>query len=286
MSQATALRKILAQPGALLLPGAYDAMAAKLAALAGFKAVYLSGSALAMSRFGYPDVGLLTMTEVMDQVRRVTSAVDIPVVVDADTGYGNALNVWRTVREAEASGAAAIQLEDQDFPKKCGHFEGKQVVSASEMVGKIKAALEARQTDLLIIARTDARAVNGLDDAIARAQAYAEAGAEIIFVEAPRSREEMARICQSVKAPLLINVVEGGKTPQLSMAELAELGYKVVLYPTSSIRAVAYSLQTYYTELDAKGTTADMTDRFITFEERNRLNRLSWFEEWERKFSS
>ena len=194
MQKATLLRRMLAEPGLILLPGVYDALSAKLAVAAGFRAIYLSGSAIAMSQFGYPDIGLPTMSEVMEQARRVTAAVDVPVVVDIDTGYGNAVNVLRTIREAEAAGVAAVQLEDQVFPKKCGHFEGKEIIPSEEMVGKIQAAVAARRQELVIIGRTDARAVTSLEDAINRGRAYSEACADVVFVEAPRSPEEMAQI--------------------------------------------------------------------------------------------
>ncbi len=284
MNKAVQLRGLLEKPGLLLLPGVYDALSAKLAVSAGFSAIYLSGSAIAMGQFGYPDVGLPTMTEVMEQLRRVTAAVDVPVVVDIDTGYGNAVNVLRTIREAEAAGAAAVQMEDQVFPKKCGHFEGKEVIPLEEMVGKIKAAVAARQKDLVIIGRTDARAVIGLEEAIRRGRAFAEAGADVIFVEAPRSREEMLQITQAIPAPLLVNMVEGGKTPQLSLAELQEVGYKIALYPTACIRAVSQTLIKLYGHLLAHGSTADILDQLVSFEERNRITGLAWYEEWASKF--
>jgi carboxyvinyl-carboxyphosphonate phosphorylmutase len=284
MQKAKMLRKMLAEPGLILLPGVYDALSAKLAVAAGFKVIYLSGSAIAMSQFGYPDIGLPTMSEVMEQARRVTAAVDVPVVVDIDTGYGNAVNVLRTIREAEAAGVAAVQLEDQVFPKKCGHFEGKEIISSSEMVGKIKAAVAARRQELVIIGRTDARAVTSLEDAIQRGRAYAEAGADVVFVEAPRSPEEMAEITKSIPAPLLINMVEGGKTPQLSLAELQAIGFKIALYPTACIRAASQTLQNFYRHLLVHGSTADILDQMVSFTERNEITGLAGYEAWAKKF--
>jgi 2,3-dimethylmalate lyase len=286
MNKALMLRKMMAEPGLVLLPGVYDALSARLAVAAGFKAIYLSGSAIAMSQFGYPDIGLPTMSEVMEQVRRVTAAVDVPVVVDIDTGYGNAVNVLRTIREAEAAGAAAVQLEDQVFPKKCGHFEGKEIIPIDEMIGKIKAAVDARRQDLIIIGRSDARAVTNLEDAIQRGRAYAAAGAEIIFIEAPRSRDEMLQLSRSIEAPLLINMVEGGKTPQLSLAELKTIGFKIVLYPTACIRAVSQTLIKFYHHLIVNGSTEDILDKLISFSERNIITGLAWYEEWARKFGN
>jgi methylisocitrate lyase len=284
MQKAKMLRKMLAEPGLILLPGVYDALSAKLAVAAGFKVIYLSGSAIAMSQFGYPDIGLPTMSEVMEQARRVTAAVDVPVVVDIDTGYGNAVNVLRTIREAEAAGVAAVQLEDQVFPKKCGHFEGKEIISSNEMVGKIKAAVAARRQELVIIGRTDARAVTSLEDAIQRGRAYAEAGADVVFVEAPRSPEEMAEITKSIPAPLLINMVEGGKTPQLSLAELQAIGFKIALYPTACIRAASQTLQNFYRHLLVHGSTADILDQMVSFTERNEITGLAGYEAWAKKF--
>lgn len=284
MDKAAQLRRLLAGPDLLLLPGVYDAQSAKLAVQAGFKAIYLSGSAIAMSQFNYPDIGLVTLTEVMEQLRRVFAAAGVPVVVDVDTGYGNVVNVLRTVREAEAAGAAAIQLEDQVFPKRCGHFEGKEVIPTNEMVGKIKGAVAARKGDLVIIGRTDARAIHGLEDAISRSRAYVDAGADVIFLEAPQSKEELAQIGRALKVPLLINVVEGGKTPQLSLQELQELGYKIVLYPTACIRAVAQTLRSLYQTLWAKGSTADILDRLVSFSERNQITGLAWYDEWAKKY--
>ena len=286
MQKAEVLRRQLSEPGLLLLPGVYDALSARLAVNAGFRAIYLSGSALAMSQFGYPDIGLLTMTEVMEQARRITSAVDVPVVVDIDTGYGNVVNVRRAIREAEAAGVAAVQIEDQVFPKKCGHFEGKEVIPLNEMVGKIKAAVAARRQELVIIGRTDARAVTGLEDAIRRGCAYAEAGADVIFLEAPRSREEMEQITQSLDVPLLVNMVEGGKTPQFSLKELEAMGFKIALYPTACIRAASHTLQNLYRHLLIHGSTANILDHLVTFEERNQITGLAGYEEWAKKFSS
>lgn len=285
MSHASQLRRLLAEPGPLVLPGVYDGLSARLAAEAGFQALYLSGSAVAMSQFAYPDIGLLTMTEMLEQARKVIGAVGLPLVVDVDTGYGNALNVWRTVREAEASGIAGIQIEDQVSPKRCGHFEGKEVIPVGEMVGKIRAAIDARSGQLVIVARTDARAVNGLDDAIARAQAYDAAGADVIFLEAPQSHAELETIAASVKAHLLLNIVEGGKTPQISVADAEQLGFKIILYPTASVRAAAKSLRSLFLTLRERGSTAEVLSSLVTFEERNQINGLERCLKWAKEHS-
>jgi methylisocitrate lyase len=231
-----------------------------------------------MSQFGLPDIGLTTVTELVEQARRVANATSVPIVCDADTGYGNPLNVRRTVQALEDAGVAGIQLEDQVAPKRCGHFDGKSVISREEMVQKVHAALDARRDpDIVIIARTDARAVVGYEDAIERALAYREAGADAIFVEAPRTIDEMRDIAARIPAPLLINIVEGGKTPQLSFDDYARLGFRIVLYPTAAVRVTAKALDGFYRHLHLERTSTGFTDRMATFEERNEINDLAGY---------
>ena len=245
MKPTKSLRKILAEEKTILVPGAYDALSAKILKQAGFRVVYMTGSGVTASLTGMPDVGILTMTEMVNQARNIVTAIDMPLICDADDGYGNPINVIRTVKEYERAGVAGIHIEDQVAPKKCGHFEGKQVIPAEEMVKKIEAAVYAREDEeFLLIARTDARSVKGLDEALKRARLYAEAGADMIFVEAPQSVDELKTISDKLSdISLLVNMVEGGKTPVLPFEDLKEMGFTIVLYPTSSIRAVARTLQ-------------------------------------------
>jgi 2,3-dimethylmalate lyase len=232
MRTTTRLRALLAGPGIVMVPGAHDAFTARLIEQTGFPACYMTGAGSVAALLGLPDVGLITMTEMVMNARYIARAVSLPVICDADTGYGNAINVMRTVREYEAAGVAGIHLEDQVFPKRCGHMEGKVLVPLEEMAAKIRAACEAREDpDFVIIARTDARAVTSLDDAIERGNLYAEAGADVIFVEAPQSLDEVRRIAREVKAPLLANMVPGGKTPAVKFSELQRLGFRIVIYP-------------------------------------------------------
>ena len=243
--------------GFILAPGIYDALTGLIAAKAGAEAVYLSGASIAYTRFGRSDIGLVSVSEVHDTLAAITDRIDIPVIVDADTGFGNALNVQRTVRQFERVGASAIQLEDQSFPKRCGHLAGKTLVSKNEMVGKIKASLDARKNEnTVIIARTDARAVEGLDAAFDRAAAYRDAGADILFIEAPQSLEEMKNITATFgnELPLLANMVEGGKTPITSATELEDIGYHLAIFPGGAVRAIAHHLSAYYSGLLRDGT--------------------------------
>lgn len=256
----------------LLAPGIYDGLSGLLAEKAGAEAVYLSGASIAYTRFGRPDLGLVTMTEVADTLAQITDRINIPVLVDADNGYGNALNVQRCVRQFERSGAAAIQLEDQALPKRCGHLDGKSLISASEMAGKVRAAVDARDShDTLIIARTDAIAVEGIDAALDRADAYLEAGADVLFVEAPRDRSEMQRITSrfAIRAPLLANMVEGGKTELLAADQLETLGYSVVIFPGGLVRAQTRTTTEYFESLIRHGTTGPFLDRMADFGELN-----------------
>ncbi len=270
----TTLRARLARAPIMIAPGVYDPLTALIAEKAGFEALYVSGAAMAYTRLGRPDIGLLTMAEVADTVALIRDRVDANLVVDADTGYGNALNVERTVRLFERAGANAIQLEDQDFPKRCGHLEDKTLVPAAEMAGKIKAAVDTRASpDTLIIARTDAIAVEGFDRAIARATLYREAGADMLFVEAPRERAELGRIGALLgkATPLMANMVEGGKTPILSAEELQKLNFAFVIFPGAIVRALAKAAQEFYGSLRANGTTAPFRARMFDFDALNEL---------------
>ena len=262
------LHKLLDGSEIVLAPGIYDALSGLIATQTGAKAVYLSGASLAYTRFGRSDVGLVSVSEVHDTLAAVTDRIETPVIVDADNGFGNALNVQRTVRYFERAGAAAIQLEDQSFPKRCGHLDGKKLISCGEMVGKVKAALDARRSaSTLIIARTDARAVEGLDAALERAEAYHEAGADMLFIEAPQSIDEMRQLCGTFRGrvPLLANMVEGGKTPIKSAEDLADLGYSIAIFPGGAVRAISRHLQVYYDGLLANGSNAGFADRMHDF---------------------
>lgn len=266
------LRTRLKQNGIVLAPGIFDALSGLLAERTGFEALYLSGASIAYTRHGGPDIGLVTMTEVAETLGAIRERVTLPLIVDADTGFGNALNVMRTVRLFERAGASAIQLEDQTLPKRCGHLDGKTLVSPGEMAGKIKAALDARSSDdTLIIARTDAVAVEGFDAALARAETYLAAGADILFVEALRTKEQMqqglARIAG--RAPMLANMVEGGKTPLLSAAELEVLGYGIVIFPGGLVRALTRTAIDYFANLKQSGSTNAFRDRMLDFDELN-----------------
>lgn len=273
MNQPT-FKQRLAQARAVLAPGVYDALSALIAEQAGFEALYLSGASIAYTRLGRSDVGLTTFPEVADTLARITERVSLPVIVDADTGFGNALNVMRTVKGFERAGAAMIQLEDQTFPKRCGHLDGKTVVPVQEMVGKLKAALDARTcSDTLILARTDALAVEGLDAALERAERYLECGVDALFIEALRTPEQMDAACQRFgqRIPLLANMVEGGKTPVQSAAELQARGFRIVIFPGGTARAVAHTLQGYYASLHQHQTTAPWQRQMLDFDGLNEL---------------
>jgi len=262
------MRRLIERPGYTLAPGAYDTLTARLVEAAGFEAVYLTGGGYSRAN-GYPDLGLLTLGENVRFVGLTVEAVGIPVIADADTGYGNALNVIRTVRDYEKSGVAAFHLEDQVSPKKCGHYEGKEVVGTAEMVGKIHAAVDARRDpDLVIIARSDARAVEGLQAAIDRVNAYLEAGADVGFVEAPQNVEELRIVGREVKGPALVNVFEGGKTPMLPAAVLAAMGFCLGIYPSQTHRAAIRAAQKVLRVLKEDGDTRRVEAELATFEER------------------
>jgi 2-methylisocitrate lyase-like PEP mutase family enzyme len=268
------LRQRLSRPPILIAPGVYDALTALIAEGAGFEALYVSGAAIAYTRLGRPDIGLVSMSEVIETVGLIRDRVAAHLVVDADTGYGNALNVERTVRLMERAGAGAIQLEDQDFPKRCGHLDDKTLISAQEMAGKIKAAVDSRvSADTLIIARTDAVAVEGFDRAVARAALYREAGADILFIEAPRERAELGRIAALMgkATPLMANMVEGGKTPLMSARELQELGFAFVIFPGAIVRVLAKVAEEFYGSLRADGSSEAFRSRMFDFEALNWL---------------
>jgi 2-methylisocitrate lyase-like PEP mutase family enzyme len=270
----TTLSARLSRPPILIAPGVYDALTALIAERSGFEALYISGAAIAYSRLGRPDIGLVGMSEVVQAVTLIRDRVGAHLIVDADTGYGNALNVQRTVRLLERAGANAIQIEDQDFPKRCGHLDDKVLISASEMAGKIKAAVDARSSrDTLIIARTDAIAGEGLDRALARAAVYREAGADILFVEAPREREELGRIGAQLgkSAPLMANMVEGGKTPVLPASELEGLGFSLVIFPGAIVRTLAKAAEDFYTSLKTHSSTDPFRARMFDLDALNRL---------------
>lgn len=283
--QAKKLRQLLNQEGIIMAVGAHDVWSARLIEMAGFPAVFMTGYGASASLLGQPDIGLLTMSEMADQARRMAAAIDIPILADADTGYGGALNVVRTVKEYENAGIAAIQMEDQVLPKRCGHMEGKQVIPKEEMAAKIKAAVYARKSDdFAIIARTDARAINGLDDALERAQAYAEAGADIIFVEAPQSIEEMKKIAQVIKKPLMANMVEGGKTPFLTGKQLEDMGYKISHYPDSTVFTMTKAIRDMLAAFKQADTTLVWEQNMTTFNEFNELLGLTKVRNIEKTF--
>ena len=256
----------------LLAPGIYDALSGLIAEQSGAQAVYLSGASISYTRFGRSDVGLVSVSEVHDTLAAVTDRIKIPIIVDADTGFGNALNVQRTIRSFERAGAAAIQIEDQSFPKRCGHLDGKVLIKKDEMVGKVKAAVDSRKTsDTLIIARTDARAVEGLQEAIDRAHAYHEAGADVLFIEAPRSVDELKLIRKSfdLNIPLLANMVEGGKTPVKTANDLKSLGFNIVIFPGGAVRAATFQLQEYYAGLLKNGSNSEFSKKMHNFDSLN-----------------
>ncbi|HEX6511935.1 MAG TPA: isocitrate lyase/PEP mutase family protein [Chloroflexota bacterium] len=261
------LRHLLAAPEPILAPGAYDALSAGLIDAAGFPAVYMTGFGTSASYLGRPDVGLMTMAEMVDQARRIAQAVAVPVIADADTGYGNPINVIRTVHAYENAGVAAIHIEDQVSPKKCGHMEGKQVIPAADMVQKVRAAVAAKSSpDLLIIARTDARAVEGFEPALDRCRRYRDAGADVIFFEAPQTEDEIARVADEFRGtPLMFNWAEGGKTPPVPLSRLADLGYRIVIFPITALLTATLAVREALAAIKRDGTPA--TDRMLPFPE-------------------
>lgn len=268
------LKARLARPPILVAPGVYDALTAAIAEQAGFEALYLSGAAVAYTRLGRPDIGLVTLTEMAQTLALIRDRTALPIIIDADTGHGNALNARRTIQTFERAGANALQVEDQTFPKRCGHLSDKSLIPVAEMAGKIAAMADARASDrTLIIARTDAIAVEGFDAALARAEAYLAAGADALFVEAPRSGDELAAVARALgpRAPLMANMVEGGATPIRSAADLQALGYSLVIFPGGIVRALARTAQDYYASLRAQGSNTPFADRMFDFDGLNRV---------------
>jgi 2-methylisocitrate lyase-like PEP mutase family enzyme len=287
MTAGPRLRQAISERRALLVPGAANAVTARVIEDQGFEAIYLTGAGLANTLLGVPDIGLVTLTELAQATAAISAATALPLIVDADTGFGNALNVAHTVRTLEHAGAAAIQLEDQSFPKRCGHFSGKELIRGAEMVGKIKAALDARRSvDCLIVARTDARAVEGFDAAIARAQSYAEAGADITFVEAPESLAELAEIPRRLDVPQVANMVVGGKTPLATRDELAAMGYGLVLYANAALHAAVQAMQEVLGALRRDGSLAAVSNQLASFAERQRLARKPEWDALEARFAT
>ena len=286
MKKTTQLRNLLSQEGIIIVPGVYDCLSAKLAEQAGFQMVGLTGAGLVASLLGLPDVGLATMSEILCQTRNIVKSVNIPVMADCDTGYGNVLNVIRTVQEFEEAGVGGLFIEDQTFPKKCGHFEGKQLISQEEMIKKIEAALDARRDpDLVVMARTDARAVLGMDEAVKRAKAYAEAGVDMIFIEAPQSVEDLQAAARAVNLPSMANLVEGGKTPLVPVAELEKMGFKAASFSGSAQRMAIKAMQDCFATLKSKRNLDDVSDKITNLKGRSDLLDLSSYYELERKYS-
>ncbi len=285
MTSRRKLKRLLARRQLLIAPGVFDGLSARLVEEAGFEAIYLSGGAVARS-MGVPDIGLLTMSEVIERAAQVVAAVKIPVIADADTGYGNALNLVRAVREFERAGVAAIHIEDQITPKRCGHLEGKEVISLAEMEKKLEAALQSRSDpDFIIIGRTDSRAVHGLDDAIQRGKSFARLGVDAVFVEAPQSEAEMETIARSIpEVPLMVNMFKGGKTPLLPASRLEEMGFRIAIFPSESQRAAIYAMREALAMLKRDGSTEAMDDRLATFKERDRIVGLEEWEKLERQY--
>ena len=285
MRPTTRLRQLIAGGDVVVAPGVYDGLSARLAARAGFPALYATGGGIARS-MGYPDLGLLSLSEIVDRLANIVEQAGVPVIADADTGYGNALNVRRAVREFERAGVAAFHLEDQTFPKRCGHYDDKSVVPTSEMVQKLRAARDAlADPDLVLIARTDALAVEGLEAALERAQAYHAAGADVIFVEAPTSEAEIETIARRVAAPKLINMFQGGKTPLVPLARLGQLGYRVVIIPSDLQRAAIRGMEETLAAIARDGNSAAMADRMASFNDRETAVDTSAWLELDRRYS-
>lgn len=284
----TRLRQLFQGPGIVMAPGAFNPLSALLVEQAGFPAIYITGAGLASNLLGVPDIGLVSMAEVLEAARHIVQVTGVPAICDVDTGFGNAVNVIRTVREFESAGLAAIQLEDQVMPKKCGHTEGKQLIPKAEMVQKIKAAADTRQDpDFVLIARTDAIAVTGLEDALDRANAYREAGADVLFVEAPRTVDEMRRITREVPGVHLVNVVEGGgKTPVLRAEEYREIGYRLAIYPIAPWTASIKAMQEVLGVLRSDGVTSRYADRMVSFQEMFEIVGRSRYAALERKYAA
>ncbi|KNZ43625.1 isocitrate lyase/PEP mutase family protein [Acetobacterium bakii] len=287
MNQTAKMRELLKIKKMVVAPGAHDAMTAKIIGRLGFDAVYMTGYGQSASHLGQPDVGLMTMSEMVARAANIVEAAGVPVIADADTGFGNAVNVMRTVREYEKAGVAVIQLEDQVMPKKCGHMIGREIIPMDEMVGKIKAAVDTRMNpDFMIMARTDARTIMGIEEAIKRGQAYKEAGADIVFIESPESIEEMKMINSQIEGYTLANMVEGGRTPLLKNKELEAIGYNLTIYPTASIYVAMKAMVDLWTALKNDDTTANVMDKMVTFAEFNDLIGLDAIREIERNYAT
>jgi 2-methylisocitrate lyase-like PEP mutase family enzyme len=272
MDKAEMIRRSLKKSGQLVMPGVYDALSAQIATKTGFEVIFISGYSLAATMLGEPDFGILTQTEMLSAAQRICSVTDLPVIVDADTGYGNAINVIRTVDELIRIGAAGMFLEDQVWPKRCGHMKGKQVIPLEEQLKKLQAAIDTkRNRDFFIVARTDARQALGLNEAITRGIAFKKAGADAVFIEAPETKEEMLEIARCVPPPLVANMLERGVTPLMGPRELRDLGFDLVVWPLAPLYSVAKSLNEVYTTLRRDGTTVDILDRLMPFDEFNRI---------------
>jgi len=270
------LRQLIEQPGIIVAPGAYDCLTAKIIQQSGFPAVYMTGAGTSVARYGFPDLALASMTEMVSNAADITASVSVPVIADADTGYGGLLNVGRTVRKYEQSGVAAIHIEDQEFPKRCGHLDDKRVIPTEDMIPKIKEAVESRtDKDFLIIVRTDALAVTGWEDTMDRCHRYIDAGADVLFVEALRSAEDAQRAVESLPVPLLYNFVETGKSPLLSANDLESIGFKIVIFPASNLLLVTAAIQKLMAELKEKGTTIGMMEQMVSLQECFELMGLS-----------
>jgi len=270
------LRELIEQPGIIVAPGAYDCLTAKIIQQSGFPAVYMTGAGTSVARYGFPDLALASMTEMISNAADITASVSVPVIADADTGYGGLLNVGRTVRKYEQSGVAAIHIEDQEFPKRCGHLDDKRVIPTEDMIPKIKEAVESRtDKDFLIIVRTDALAVTGWEDTMDRCHRYIDAGADVLFVEALRNSEDAQRAVESLPVPLLYNFVETGKSPLLSASDLENIGFKIVIFPASNLLLVTATIQKLMAELKEKGTTIGMMEQMVSLQECFELMGLS-----------
>jgi methylisocitrate lyase len=287
LKKSTVFRRMLSEPGVIVMPGAYDALSAKIAEMVGFRAVIHTGYGTAASLLGMPDIGLVSFGEMVERVKSIARAVRIPVIGDADTGYGNAINVYRTVKEYIWAGAAGLFIEDQVWPKRCGHMFGKMIIDKEEMVGKVMAAVDARNEedpDFVIGARTDAIAVKGIDEAIERAEEYRKAGADFIFIEAFENIDQMKRAVKEVKAPLMLNLIEGGRTPLVSVEEAEKLGFKIVIFPLTALYAATKAMIEALTILKEKGTPLAYLDKLVTFPEFAKIVEVQRFREMEEKY--
>ncbi|MCC6033181.1 MAG: isocitrate lyase/PEP mutase family protein [Desulfurococcaceae archaeon] len=287
IKKSTIFRKMLSEPGIIVMPGAYDALSAKIIEMVGFKAIIHTGYGTAASLLGMPDIGLVSFGEMVSRVASIARAVKIPVIGDADTGYGNPINAYRTVKEYIWAGAAGLFIEDQVWPKRCGHMFGKLIVDKEEMVGKVAAASDARKEedpDFVVGARTDAIAVAGIDEAIERAEEYRKAGADFIFIEAFENVDQMKRAVKEVKAPLMLNLIEGGRTPLVSVKEAEELGFKIVIFPLTALYSAAKAMIDTLTILKEKGTALEYLDKLVTFPEFAKIVEIQKFREMEEKY--